>query len=158
LRALNATKDRNQSVLPFESELKLAFTNLDQVFASLDEGLILGEDGLIGIQLPALSRGILFEHVLVMNANSLPFLAAVNALVESRNAFLDVSFQHVHLVDLSSASLDDLIGNLGEQTLHSLGGVVVFAQLPNDSHVVERLRQNFGDVLWAALLDLPARF
>jgi hypothetical protein len=93
-----------------------------------------------------------------MNANSLPFLAAVNALVEIRNAFLDVSFQHVHLVDLSSASLDDLIGNLGEQTLHSLGGVVVFAQLPNDSHVVERLRQNFGDVLWAALLDLPARF
>ena len=158
LRALNTTKDWNQSVLPFESELKLAFADLDQVFASLDEGLILGEDGLIGIQLPALSRGILFEHVLVMNANSLPFLAAVNALVEIRNAFLDVAFKHVHLVDLGSASLDDLVGNLGQETLHSLGGVVVFTQLPDDSHVVKRLRQNLRDVLWAALLDLSAWF
>jgi hypothetical protein len=93
-----------------------------------------------------------------MNANSLPFLAAVNALVEIRNAFLDVTFKHVHLVDLSSASLDDLVGNLGQETLHSLGGVVVFTQFPDDSHVVKRLRQNLGDVLWAALLDLSAWF
>lgn len=93
-----------------------------------------------------------------MKANCFPFFAAVDALSEVRHALFDITFKHIKSVNLSSASLDDLVGNLGQETLHSLGGVVVFTQFPDDSHVVERLRQNFGDVLWAALLDLPAWF
>ena len=80
-------------------------------------------------------------------------MAGIRASNTSTHTYL-----RAHLVDLGSASLDDLVGNLGQETLHSLGGVVVFTQLPDDSHVVKRLRQNLRDVLWAALLDLSAWF
>jgi|APSaa5957512535_1039671.scaffolds.fasta_scaffold476232_2 hypothetical protein len=59
-----------------------------------------------------------------MQTDGLPFLAAVNALLKITHAFLDISSQHVILIDLGSASLDDLVANLRKKTLHSLWCVV----------------------------------
>lgn len=92
-----------------------------------------------------------------MCADALPLFAAINAFVKIRNTFLDVTIKHVIFVDLSSASLDDLIGDLCEETLHSLGSIIVFTQLPDNSDVVQSFRKNLWDVFWATLLNFSAR-
>ena len=53
-------------------------------------------------------------------AHILPFLAAVDALLEVSHAFLNIATQHVILVDFMPASLDDLVTDLGQETLHPL--------------------------------------
>lgn len=55
-----------------------------------------------------------------MLAHILPFLAAVDALLEVSHAFLNIATQHVILVDFMPASLDDLVTDLGQETLHPL--------------------------------------
>mmetsp|Transcript_20727 Transcript_20727/g.31791 ORF Transcript_20727/g.31791 Transcript_20727/m.31791 type:complete len:265 (-) Transcript_20727:1168-1962(-) len=134
LGALGATEHRHHLLLSLTGELQLAFTDLHEVFATLDEGFVLGEDGLIGVQLPGSTGGVLLNHLLHLEADSLPLTAAVDALLEVSHALLDVALEHVVLVDLGAASLDDLVADLGEQPLHALGGVVVLAQFPDDSH------------------------
>jgi hypothetical protein len=47
-----------------------------------------------------------------MGANDLPLLTAVNRLLEIFHALLDLVTEHVFDVDLFSASIDDLIGDL----------------------------------------------
>jgi hypothetical protein len=56
----------------------------------------------------------------MMNANGFPLLAAVNALIEVRDAFLYITIEHIIFVNLGSASSDDLVRDLGEKSLHSL--------------------------------------
>lgn len=94
----------------------------------------------------------------MVDANALPLLAAIDTFVKIRNAFLNITVKHIVLVDLGSASLDDLVGNLGQKTLHSFRGIVVLTELPNDSDVVQSFWKNLWNVFWAALLDLSAWF
>lgn len=93
-----------------------------------------------------------------MQANNLPLLAAINALLKIIHALLDVAREHVIFVDLGSALLDDLVADLGQQALHSLSRVVVLAQLEDNPHAVQSFRQNLWDVLWLGLLNLSAWF
>ena len=157
LWTLNTTKDRNQSVVTFESKLKLSFTDFNKILASLDECLILSEDGFISVKLPTFFWRIFFEHVLVMNADSFPLFTAVNAFVKIRNTFFNIAIKHIVFVDFSSASLDDLVGDLGQETLHSLRCIVVLAQFPNDSHIVQCFREDLWNIFRAALFNLSAR-
>jgi hypothetical protein len=92
-----------------------------------------------------------------LKADVLPLLAACDALVKVAHALLDITFEHVILVDLGAASLDDLVGDLGEKTLHALLGVVVLGELPDDTDAVEHLREELGDVLGLRILNLAAR-
>lgn len=54
--ALGATKDGHADLRALASELKLTFADLLQVLASLNEGFVLSEDGLVSIKVPSLSR------------------------------------------------------------------------------------------------------
>jgi hypothetical protein len=99
-------------VLSLAGELKLTLTDFHEFLASLNESLILSEDGLILIKIPTWLRRILFDHLLMMGANDLPLLTAVNRLLEILHALLDLVTEHVFDVDLFSASIDDLIGDL----------------------------------------------
>lgn len=91
-----------------------------------------------------------------MKADSFPFFATVNALFEILHAFLDVTIEHIVLVDFCSASFNDLVRDFGQQTLHSLWSVVVFTELPDDSDTIQGFWKNLGDVFWLSLLDLSA--
>jgi len=55
LWSFDTSEDRHNLISTFPGELKLAFANLQEVFASLDKGLVLGKDRLIGIKDPILS-------------------------------------------------------------------------------------------------------
>lgn len=136
LWSFGATKDWHNLVGSFSCELKLTLADFHQVLASLDEGFVLSEDGLIGIEVPILFGGVFLDHVLVLEANLFPFFAAVDAFLEIKHAFLNVTGKHVIFVNLCSASLDDLVANLGKETLHSFWSVVENTELPDytDSH------------------------
>ena len=68
LWSFGATKDWHDLVGSFSCELKLTLADFHQVLASLDEGFVLSEDGLIGIEVP-----ILFGGVFLINFMHLPF-------------------------------------------------------------------------------------
>jgi len=55
LWSLGTSKVWHDLLRSFSGELKLTFTDLHEILASLDEGLILSEDSLIGIEIPILS-------------------------------------------------------------------------------------------------------
>jgi hypothetical protein len=57
--------------------------------------------------------GILFDHLLMVLANDLPLLAAVDTLLKISHALFNVASQHVIFVDLNSTLLDDLVADLG---------------------------------------------
>ena len=96
--------------------------------------------------------------MLLFQANRLPLLAALDALVEVSHALLDVTIVHVLHNDLLPAPGDDLVADFSEQTLHSFLGVVVLAQLPDDSHRKQYLGDQLRDLSWLRLLDLSAGF
>lgn len=112
---MSTTKDWHLLVLTLAGELELTLADLHELSASLNEGLILGEDGLILIKVPSWLGGVLFDHFLVVGANILPLHAAVNRLLEVIHALLDLVSEHVFDVDLLSASVDDLIGDLDKK-------------------------------------------
>jgi diphthamide synthase subunit DPH2 len=72
--------------------------------------------------------------------DNLPFLAACDALVKVGHALLNVSAEHVFNLDLSLASADNLVADLGHETAHSLRVTVGAAQFKNHTHTVEDLR------------------
>lgn len=82
-----------------------------------------------------------------MEADFLPLLAAVDALLEVSHALLDIAVEHVLLADPCTTSLDDLVADLGQETFHALGGVVILTQLPDDSDAVKGLWKDFWNVL-----------
>ena len=156
LRTLNTSEDWHHKVFSLSCELELTLTDFHKVFASLDKGFVLSEDGVVLIEVPSWFRGVLLKHLLAMDADILPLLAAINTLLEVTHTFLNITVEHVILVDSSSASLDDLVTDLSEESLHSLRGVVVFTQLPDDSDAVESFWKDLWDILWLRLLDLSA--
>ena len=156
LRTLNTSEDWHHKVLSLSCKLELTLTDFHKVFASLDKGFVLSEDGVVLIEVPSWFGGVLLKHLLAMDADVLPLLAAVNTLLEVTHTFLNITVEHVILVDSSSASLDDLVTDLGEESLHSLRGVVIFTQLPDDSDAVESFWKDLWDILWLRLLDLSA--
>lgn len=154
----DTTEFRHDLLGSFSGELKLALANFHEIFASLDKCLVLSENGLILVQVPQISfRRVLFDHILMMLANNLPLLTAVNTLLKIIHALLDIARQHVILVDLGTALSDDLVADLRQQALHPLRSVVVLTQLEDDSHAVQGLGQNLGNVLGLSLLNFPAR-
>jgi hypothetical protein len=112
--ALGASEDGHADLRALAGELKLALTNLLKVLASLDEGLVFSENGLIGIKTPSLSRRVLLDKTLHLKAYSLPLLAAGNGFIEITHALLDIAIKHVIFIYLRTASLNDLIGYLSE--------------------------------------------
>jgi len=113
-------------------ELKLTFADLFQVSATLDEGFILGEDAIVLV--PASLAGASHDTALNLVADLLPLLAALNALVKVTHALLDITAKHVLAINLLSASLVDLVANLGQKALHALGSSILLAELPDDTH------------------------
>jgi hypothetical protein len=109
----STTKDRHANLRALSSKLKLTLTNLLQVFASLNEGFILSKDCLISVKSPSLSRGILLNEALHLEADNFPFFAASNGFIKVTHAFLDIPVKHIVLVYLCAASLDDLVRDLG---------------------------------------------
>jgi len=113
-------------------ELKLTFADLFQVSATLDEGFILGEDAIVLV--PASLARASHDTALNLVADLLPLLAALNALVKVTHALLDVTAKHVLAINLLSASLVDLVANLGQKALHALGSSILLAELPDHTH------------------------
>ena len=93
-----------------------------------------------------------------MLTDFLPFLAAFDTLVKIGHALLHVAAEHVFLVDLSLASADDLVGDLGHEAAHTLVGVVVVAELEDHAHAVKHLGQLLWDVSRLTVLNFPAGF
>ena len=69
-----------------------------------------------------------------MKTDCFPISAAVDALLEITHALFNVTDKHIIFVDLLSASLDDLVADLGEKALHSFWGVVENTDFPNNSN------------------------
>jgi hypothetical protein len=82
----------------------------------------------------------------MMEANSFPLFATVNTLLEISHALLNITCKHVVFVDLSNASLDDLVANFGQETLHSFFSVVENTQFPDNSDSHQDVWKNFWDV------------
>lgn len=78
----------------------------------MNERLILGKDGFISIKVPILSRRVLLDHSLMLEANLFPLSAALNAFLKILHAFDHITIKHVVLVYLVPASLDDLVADL----------------------------------------------
>jgi len=89
-------------------------------------------------------------------ANEFPLSAAINTLLKICHAFLDVANKHVVLVDLGSASLDDLVADLCKKTLHSFWSIIKLTQFPNDSDAVESLWKNLWNIFRLGLLNFSA--
>lgn len=129
-----ATEDWHDTVSSLSSELELSLADFFKILASLNESLILSEDSLVLVQCPLIFlSGVFLDLVLHSGANCFPLLTAVNALVEVSHAFFNISVKHIVDTDLSSTSFDDLVGDLSQETLHSLVSVVVFGELIDDS-------------------------
>jgi hypothetical protein len=103
----------------------LTLTDLHELSASLDESFILSENGFVLIEAPLGLRGVLLDHLLVVRANGLPLLTAVNRLLEISHALLNLVSEHVLDVDLLSASVNDLVRNLDQKGFHPLISRVV---------------------------------
>jgi len=114
LRTLDTSKDWHHEVVSLSGELELSLANLHEIFASLDEGFVFSEDSIILVEVPSWLRGVLLELLLAVNANILPLLAAINALLEVTHAFFNIAIEHIILIDSCSASLNDLVTDLGE--------------------------------------------
>jgi diphthamide synthase subunit DPH2 len=69
-----------------------------------------------------------------------PFLTACDTLVKIGHALLNVSAEHVFNLNLSFASANNLVADLGHETAHSLRITVGAAQFKNHAHTVEDLR------------------
>lgn len=156
LRTLNTSEYWHHEVISLSCELELTLADFHEVFASLNEGFILSEDSVVLVEVPSWLGGVLLKHLLAVDADVLPLLAAINTLLEVTHTFLNITVEHVILVDSSSASLDDLVTDLGQKPLHSLRGVVVFTQLPDNSDTVESFWKDLWDILWLRLLNLSA--
>jgi hypothetical protein len=153
---LSTTKDGHLLVLALASKLELALANLHELFAPLNESLILSKDGLILIKVPSWLRGVLLNHFLMMQANDFPLLTALNGLLEVSHALLDLVTEHVFDVDLLPAPIDDLVGDLNKKRLHSLLLVVMLRKLPDDSDAVQDIRQKLWNGFRLSLTDLSA--
>lgn len=153
LWSFDTSEDRHNLISTFPGELKLAFANLQEVFASLDKGLVLGKDRLISIKDPILSWWVLLNQLLILEADVFPFFAALNTFLKILHTFFDVTLKHVVFVDLGSATLDNLVAYLSQETLHAFGCVVIFTKLPDDSHAVQYLWKKFWNVFWLCLFD-----
>lgn len=92
-----------------------------------------------------------------LDRNFLVLFATLDTLVEVFNAFFDVSAKHVIYVDLFAAAVDDLVADLGEQTLEAIRSTVILRELPDDSNVVQNFWQDLGDVLGLGIFDCFAR-
>jgi hypothetical protein len=92
-----------------------------------------------------------------LDRNFLVLFAALDTFVEVFNAFFDVGAKHVIDVYLFAAAVDDLVANLGEQTLEAIGSTVVLRELPDDSNVVQNFWQDLGDVLGLGIFNGFAR-
>lgn len=99
---------------------------------------------------------MLLDSPLSLGADLSPLLAAVNALIQVPHALLHIVAKHVFLVDLGAASLDDLVADLGQETLHSLLGGVVSTQFPDDSDGAEHVWKQLWNLRGVSLLNLAA--
>jgi hypothetical protein len=128
-------------VLTLTGELELSLADLHELSASLDEGFVLSEDGLIIVESPVRSGTVLLDHLLVMHTDRLPFLAAINRFLEVSHALLNLITEHVFDIDLLSATVDDLIRDLNQKRLHSFFSVVMGRELPDNSDTVQNIGQ-----------------
>jgi len=141
-----------------ESELKLAFADFHEVAAPLDEGVNLSEDLLVLLEVPVLiSVGVELEHHHFVLGDLLPLLTAVNRLGQVGNAFFNVTTEHVLLINFSLASLNNLVGDAGEEATHALRCVIRLTELEDHTDSVEDLRKELWDVLGLTGLNLAAR-
>ena len=69
----------------------------------------------------------------------LPLFAAIDSLFKISHALFDITLEYVILVDPGSASLDDLVTDHRENTLHPLSCVVIFTELLNNFDAVKNL-------------------
>jgi hypothetical protein len=94
----------------------LAFADFHKVAASLDEGINLSEDLLVFLKVPVVSSGrVELDHFHLVLRDLFPLLAAMDGLSQVSNTFFNVVAEHVFLVDLSLASLNDLVRNAREE-------------------------------------------
>ena len=120
----------------------MALTDFFKVSASLDEGLILSEDSVIFF--PVFLIRTENYAFLDLSTDFLPLATTFNALIEVSHALLDVTAKHIFFINLASASLINLVADLGQQSLHSFRASIVLTKLPNDSHA----GQNVWDKAW----------
>jgi hypothetical protein len=141
LIALCTSKNRHLATCSSKSKLHLSITDLHEVLASLNEGIDFSENGLIFLEVPSFTAsGVDLDHAHLVFGDDFPFLTACDTLVKIGHALLNVSAEHVFNLDLSLASADNLVADLGHETAHSLRITVGAAQFKNHAHTVEDLR------------------
>ena len=137
------------------SKLELTFADFLEISASLDKGFVFGKDAIV--LFPSGPVGMLDNAFLDLGADFFPLFTAFNALVKVTHAFFDVTAKHVFLINLIAASLVDLVTDLGQEALHTIGCRIVVTQFPDDSDTVEYIRDESWDIGWLGLLNLSAR-
>jgi hypothetical protein len=94
----------------------LAFADFHKVTTPLDEGVNLSEDLLVLLEVPVVSSGrVELDHLHLVLRNLFPLLAAMDGLSQVSNTFFNVVAEHILLVDLGLASLDNLVRNAREE-------------------------------------------
>lgn len=120
--------------------MKLALANFFEILATLDESFVLGEDSVFLSKVRVFSVTVVLYHPLHLLRDFSVLVAALNAFIEVCDALFDISTKHVLCINLVTAALDDLVADLGQQTLHLLVSVVESRTLPNHTHVVKYFR------------------
>lgn len=116
--ASTATELRDVRVCSFPGELQLAFANLNQLSAALDEGVDLGEYG-VQVEVPFRSFNLgcfLVDDESRFLVDFFPFSSALDTIPKIVHALLDIAFKHVVDVDALLAAFDDFIGDLMQQS------------------------------------------
>lgn len=155
---LNSSENGHHLVCSLACKLKLSLADVNEITASLNKRIIFCKDCLISIKSPfVFFGGVILDHLLTVLAYSSPLFAAIDTLLQISHALINITIKHIFLVNLSPASSNDLIADLGEQTLHSIDCAVMFTQLPNYTNRAKNIRKNFRNITWTRLLDLFTR-
>ena len=101
----------HQVLTAFPGELDLAFANLLEFLAPLDEGIQLGEDA-VDTEIPLPIAGLLLDNADSHIVDLAPLFPALDTVLQVGDALLDISVEHVLDVDLALAPFDYFVGDL----------------------------------------------
>ena len=111
----NSSKNGHHLVSSFTSELKLSFTNINEITASLNESVIFCKDCFISIKSPFASfRRVIHYHFLTILTYSSPFFTTFNTFLQISHTLINITIKHILLVNLSSTSSYNLIADLSK--------------------------------------------
>ena len=155
----NSSKNGHHLICSLACKLKLSLTDINEITASLNKCVIFCKNCFISIKSPFIFfGGVILDHLLAVLTYSSPFLAAIDAFIQICHALVNITIKHILFVNCSPTSSNDLIADLGKQTLHTIDSTVMFTEFPNYTNGAKNIRKNFRNITWTRLLNLLTRF